>query len=251
MLKKRIIPCLDVLDGRTVKGTRFVELRDMGDPASMALRYAKDGADELVFLDISATPQGRGPVRAWVTDVAGQLNIPFTVGGGIRNVGDASELLQSGADKISVNSAAFRDPEMIGRLASRFGSQCVVIAVDLKREENDWIVYISGGKERTGRKALDWILEAMDRGAGEVLLTSMDHDGTRGGFALELLNKVSDTVGIPVIASGGAGNMDHFRELFQETGVDAALAAGIFHEGKVRIPDLKNELKMAGIPVRI
>jgi cyclase len=186
-----------------------------------------------------------------VTDVAGQLNIPFTVGGGIRNVGDASELLQSGADKISVNSAAFLEPEMIGRLASRFGSQCVVIAVDVKREENDWIVYISGGKERTGRKALDWILEAMDRGAGEVLLTSMDHDGTRGGFALGLLNEVSDTVGIPVIASGGAGNKDHFRELFLETGVDAALAAGIFHEGKVRIPDLKNELKMAGIPVRI
>lgn len=250
MLKKRIIPCLDVRDGRTVKGVRFVDLMDMGDPAELAGRYAREGADELVFLDISATDEIRTTARDWVRQVAAQVDIPFTVGGGITAVDDAHALLQCGADKITVNSAAVRDPGLIDRLAAQFGSQCVVLAVDVRLENGEWMVYISGGKKPAHRDAFSWIREAVDRGAGELLVTSMDHDGTRNGFATGLYRQISSIVDVPVIASGGAGSPEDFVRLFRTTEVDAALAAGIFHEGSVRIGELKNVLIENAIAIR-
>lgn len=250
MLKKRIIPCLDVKNGRTVKGVRFVDLRDMGDPAELAAKYSREGADELVFLDISATDETRATEREWVRQVAAQVDIPFTVGGGIRDIPDAHALLQSGADKVTVNSAAVLDPGLIDRLAARFGSQCVVLAVDVRLENGEWMIYISGGKKPVHRDAFSWIREAVDRGAGELLVTSMDHDGTRNGFATGLYQRITALVNVPVIASGGAGTPDHFISLFRETKVDAALAAGIFHEGSVRIGQLKEVLMKNEIAIR-
>lgn len=249
-LTKRIIACLDVKDGRTVKGVRFEQLMDSGDPVALAGHYARKGADELVLLDITATHEGRGTFLHTVEAVATVLDIPFTVGGGVRSVEDASALLDAGADKVAVNSAAFRDPALIARLAARFGSQCVVLAIDARRVGARHLVHLNGGRIATGREALDWALEAEQRGAGEVLLTSMDHDGTRNGFALELTRELSTALCIPVIASGGAGHADHFEAVFRTARADAALAAGIFHSGALPIPELKQRLIAAKLPIR-
>lgn len=251
MLAKRIIPCLDVKDGRTVKGVNFEGLRDMGDPVELALYYSQEGADELVFLDITATHEKRGIMLNYVKDVARQLNIPFTVGGGIANIDDVAALLNAGADKISINSAAFRNPELIERLARQFGSQCVVVAIDTKLEDGQWWVYLNGGRIRTDTKALDWALHAVKRGAGEILLTSMNNDGTKAGFANDITANISAAVPIPVIASGGAGTMEHFKDAFTIGKADAALAAGIFHNKEMRIKPLKHYLAEHHIPVRI
>ncbi|MCE2772304.1 MAG: imidazole glycerol phosphate synthase subunit HisF [Bacteroidetes bacterium] len=251
MLTKRIVPCLDIKDGRTVKGVNFVALKDAGDPVELAARYAEQGADELVFLDITATHEKRKTLVHLVEQVAAAINIPFTVGGGVSSIDDVQALLSSGADKISVNSAAFKRPELINELAGNFGSQCVVLAVDVKREQDDWIVYLNGGRLSTGKSAIAWIQEAVDRGAGELLLTSMDHDGTKSGFAVEFTALISELVEVPVIASGGAGNETHFVEVFTRGKADAALAAGIFHYGEVTIPQLKSKLAQHQIPVRL
>ncbi len=251
MLTKRIVPCLDIKDGRTVKGVNFVALKDAGDPVELAARYAEQGADELVFLDITATHEKRKTLVHLVEQVAAAINIPFTVGGGVSSIDDVQALLSSGADKISVNSAAFKRPELINELAGNFGSQCVVLAVDVKREQDDWIVYLNGGRLSTGKSAIAWIQEAVDRGAGELLLTSMDHDGTKSGFAVEFTSLISELVEVPVIASGGAGNETHFVEVFTRGKADAALAAGIFHYGEVTIPQLKSKLAQHQIPVRL
>lgn len=250
MLKKRIIPCLDVKNGRTVKGVRFMDLRDMGDPAELAAKYSQEGADELVFLDITATDEIRSTEREWVRQAAAQLDIPFTVGGGIRDIRDAHALLHSGADKVTVNSAAVLDPGLIDRLAAQFGSQCVVLAVDVRQENGSWMIYTSGGKRPAHRDALSWIREAVDRGAGELLVTSMDHDGTRNGFAIDLYQRITALANVPVIASGGAGSPGDFVRLFRETDVDAALAAGIFHEGSVPIRHVKDLLRENLIAIR-
>eukprot|EP01029_Cantina_marsupialis_P015402 TRINITY_DN338000_c0_g2_i1.p1 TRINITY_DN338000_c0_g2~~TRINITY_DN338000_c0_g2_i1.p1 ORF type:complete len:252 (+),score=61.55 TRINITY_DN338000_c0_g2_i1:900-1655(+) len=251
MLSKRIIPCLDVKDGRTVKGVNFVDLRDAGDAVELAAYYAEQGADELVFLDITATHEKRKTLVDLVQKVAKELNIPFTVGGGISTPEDVGVLLNAGADKVSINSSAVRNPQLISDLASRFGSQCVVVAVDARFEDEKWEVYLNGGRLATGIDLFEWILEAERLGAGEILFTSMNHDGTKNGFANETLAKLSAMVNIPIIASGGAGNMEHFADTFIDGKADAALAASVFHFKEIEIPDLKNYLKSKNIPVRI
>ncbi len=251
MLTKRIIPCLDIKDGRTVKGINFVELRDAGDPVELAKLYADEGADELVFLDISATNEKRKTLIDLVERVAETINIPFTVGGGISTVEDVSLLLAAGADKVSINSAAVRNPQIIKEMAVEFGSQCIVVAIDSRLVDGKNIVHTHGGSKPTKIETEDWIKQVVALGAGEILLTSMDHDGTKAGFADELLNKVGSLVNVPIIASGGAGNMDHFVNTFKHGKSDAALAASIFHFKEIAIPDLKKYLKAQNVPVRI
>jgi len=251
MVKKRLIPCLDVRDGRTVKGIQFEGLRDAGDPVALATRYAQEGADELVFLDITATNQRRKPLTELVRDVARVLDIPFTVGGGISSVADVEALLLSGADKVSINSAALARPAFITELARRFGSQCVVVAVDAREVNQSWQVMTRAGTQATGREAVAWCQEASDLGAGEILLTSMSHDGTKAGFALELTGAVAAAVSVPVIASGGAGVPAHFADVFLNGGADAALAASVFHFNETAIPALKHYLATAGVAVRM
>ncbi|MEO5906421.1 MAG: imidazole glycerol phosphate synthase subunit HisF [Saprospiraceae bacterium] len=249
MLKKRIIPCLDIKGGRTVKGVNFVDLRDAGDPIELAKRYVLEGADELVFLDISATIEGRKTLAGLVHQIAREINIPFTVGGGIHTLEDAQLMLKAGADKVSINSAAVQNPRLIQEIAGEFGSQCVVVAIDTKFQNDAWKVYVSGGKIPANLFTLEWVKEAENLGAGEILLTSMNNDGTKRGFALDITHAVSQTVNIPVIASGGAGEKVHFKEVFQQTKASAALAASIFHYGEISIPDLKQYLKNENIPV--
>jgi len=251
MLTKRIIPCLDIKDGRTVKGVHFEHLRDAGDPVELAIHYCETGADELVFLDISATDEKRKTLSQLVSRIASHINIPFTVGGGIRAIEDVELLLDSGADKISVNTAAFKHPDLIGKLASRFGSQCIVLAIDAKFEAGDWFVHLQGGKIRTMKQVLDWAIEGEKLGAGEILLTSMDNDGAKNGFALDITRRVSEGVNIPVIASGGAGSVEHFKTVFTEGKADAALAASVFHFKEIEIPDLKKYLKQNNTEIRI
>jgi len=251
LLAKRIIPCLDIKDGRTVKGVNFVNLRDAGDPVELGRLYSDQGADELVFLDITATHEKRKTLAALAKKIAHNLNIPFTIGGGIKSLEDVDVLLQSGADKISINSAAVRRPELIDELAQAFGSQFVVVAVDAKNVDGEWWVHLNGGRIKTEVKLLDWVRESEQRGAGEILFTSMDHDGTKAGFANEILAEVADAVGIPIIASGGAGTMEHFKDTFTEGKADAGLAASIFHFKEIEILDLKQYLQAEGIPVRL
>ncbi len=251
MLTKRIIPCLDIKNGRTVKGINFVELRDAGDPVSLAAEYARQGADELTFLDITATVEDRNTFAALVKEVAHAINIPFTVGGGVRTIADVSRLLEAGADKVSVNSAAVSNPALINELAREFGSQCIVVAVDTHRHADGWYVYTHGGRKATPLRTLDWTKELTDRGAGEILLTSMEGDGTKQGFSLDITAAVAGSVSIPVIASGGAGSEAHFVSAFGEGKADAALAASIFHFGEISIPQLKGYLSAAGIPIRL
>ena len=250
MLTKRIIPCLDVKDGRTVKGVNFVSLRDAGDPIELAQRYAQEGADELVFLDISASEEKRKTLAKLVRDVAQAIDIPFTVGGGISSVADVGILLDNGADKVSINSAAVRRPALIRELAQRFGTQCIVVAIDAKQLNNEWIVHLVGGKVPTERRLFEWAQEAVDNGAGELLFTSMDHDGTKQGFANNALKKLSELVSVPIIASGGAGEMTHFVDTFVEGNADAALAASVFHFKEIGIPELKKYLDQHQISVR-
>jgi cyclase len=250
MLTKRIIPCLDVKDGRTVKGVNFVSLRDAGDPVELAQRYAQEGADELVFLDISASEEKRKTLAKLVRDVAQAIDIPFTVGGGISSVADVGILLDNGADKVSINSAAVRRPALIRELAQRFGTQCIVVAIDAKQLNNEWIVHLVGGKVPTERRLFEWAKKAVDNGAGELLFTSMDHDGTKQGFANNALKQLSELVSVPIIASGGAGEMTHFVDTFVEGNADAALAASVFHFKEIGIPELKTYLDQHQIPVR-
>jgi cyclase len=251
MLTKRIIPCLDIKNGRTVKGVNFVDLRDAGDPVALAKQYADFGADELVFLDISATIEGRATTLEMVLHVAEQVNIPFTVGGGISSVEDVDALLKCGADKVSINSSAVKRPELINELSNKFGSQCVVVAIDAKQIGDDWKVHLAGGSIPTDIDLFEWAIEVEQRGAGEILFTSMNHDGTKNGFANEALSKLSETLNIPIIASGGAGNIQHFIDTFKDGKADAALAASVFHFGEIPIPYLKEELKKNNIEVRI
>lgn len=251
MVKKRIIPCLDIKNGRTVKGVNFEELRDAGDPVELAKYYSKMGADELVFLDITATQEGRKTMIDMVLKVASEINIPFTVGGGISSVDDAAALLRAGADKISVNSSAVRNPSLIRELSNKFGNQCVVLAVDAKLIDDEWIVFLSGGKIQTDLKLFNWVKDAVDLGAGEILFTSMDHDGTKNGFAVLALEKVAKMVSVPIIASGGCGLKEHFLDVFKSGNIDAALAASVFHFGEIEIPYLKEYLKENKINVRI
>ncbi|MBP1640122.1 MAG: imidazoleglycerol phosphate synthase, cyclase subunit [Bacteroidetes bacterium] len=250
-LTKRIIPCLDIKDGQTVKGINFVNIQAVGDPVELGSRYARMGADELVFLDITATHEKRKTFADLVTRIARHINIPFTVGGGISSVDDVSVLLNAGADKISVNSAAVRNPQLINDLANQFGSQCVVLAVDTKFVNGEWMVFLNGGRILTEVKTYEWVKRAVDLGAGEILLTSMDHDGTKAGFAVELTRMVSESVSVPVIASGGAGNMEHFVDIFEQGKADAALAASLFHYGEIELSDLKGYLKNKGVEVRL
>jgi cyclase len=250
MLKKRIIPCLDIKDGRVVKGVQFLELKDAGNPVELASFYSKNGADELVFLDISATLEKRKTLAEMVTQLSKEINIPFTVGGGIQSVEDARLLLQSGADKVSVNSAVVLNPELITQISDAFGSQSLVVAIDIKKVDNDWYVFIKGGTESTGILAIDWAKKVEELGAGELLITSMNNDGSKDGFALEITNEISKVVSIPIIASGGAGNSQHFIDLFTKTEVSAGLAASIFHFNEVPISELKNVLKTQNIPIR-
>ncbi len=252
MLTKRIIPCLDIKDGRTVKGTNFVNLRDAGDPVELGALYAKEGADELVFLDITATVEKRKTLSQLVNKIAHHINIPFTVGGGISSVEDVSVLLQNGADKISVNTSAFKNPQLVDGLSKEFGSQCVVLAIDTKKEEDgEWYVYLNGGRTKTEIKCFDWAKEAVDRGAGEILLTSMNHDGTKQGFAIEITKRLAVALPVPVIASGGGGTMEHFKDVFEQAYADAALAASIFHFKEIAIPDLKRYLQEEKITIRL
>ncbi|MBN2281781.1 MAG: imidazole glycerol phosphate synthase subunit HisF [Candidatus Marinimicrobia bacterium] len=251
MLTKRIIPCLDIKDGQTVKGVNFVNLVHAGDPVELGTRYSEEGADELVFLDITATVEKRDTLVVLVRKIAANLNIPFTVGGGIKSVRDVEALLNAGADKISINSAAVKNPGLIDELALQFGSQCVVLAVDTRHQSGEDFVYVHGGRTQTDRLTLPWIREAVNRGAGEILLTSMDHDGTKNGFAKDITAKVSEMVCVPVIASGGAGVMAHFVDIFRDGKADAALAASIFHFGEISIGELKKYLKHNNIEVRI
>ncbi len=252
MLCKRIIACLDIKDGRTVKGTNFVNLRDAGDPVELGALYAQQGADELVFLDITATLEKRKTLRELVTRIAHHINIPFTVGGGISSVDDVHALLQNGADKISVNTAAFKNPQLINDLAAEFGSQCVVLAIDTRQEEDgEWYVYLNGGRTKTDRLCFDWARHAVMLGAGEILLTSMNHDGTKQGFALDITRQLAENLPVPVIASGGGGLKEHFTDVFQNGKADAALAASIFHFKEISIPELKGYLHDQGIPVRV
>lgn len=251
MLTKRIVPCLDIKNGRTVKGVNFVDLRDAGDPVELAKQYAEVGADELVFLDIAATLEGRATTLDMVLRVAEQVNIPFTVGGGISSVEHVDALLQSGADKVSINSSAVKRPELVNELADKFGSQCVVVAIDAKQIDGNWKVHLAGGSIPTDIDLFEWAKEVEDRGAGEILFTSMDHDGTKNGFANEALARLSEELNIPVIASGGAGNVQHFIDTFTVGKADAALAASVFHFGEIPIPELKQELKKHNIEVRL
>ena len=251
MLTKRIIPCLDILNGRTVKGVNFVGLRDAGDPVELGRFYAQEGADELVFLDISATEQRRKTLAQLVRHIAAEVDIPFTVGGGISSVEDVDILLKNGADKVSVNSSAVRRPELITELVNKFGSQCIVVAIDAKKYEDTWKVHLVGGKVSTEIEFFGWAEEVEERGAGEILFTSMDHDGTKGGFANEALAELSRRVNIPIIASGGAGTMEHFKDAYSEGKADAALAASVFHYKEIKIADLKRYLRDEGIPMRI
>lgn len=250
MLTKRIIPCLDVKDGRTVKGVNFVDLKDAGDPVALSTIYSEQGADELVLLDISATLEGRKTFIETVRGVAQTINIPFTVGGGIGSVEDVYPLLRNGADKVSVNSSAVRDPEVIDRLVKAYGTQCIVVAIDAREVDGQWIVYTHGGSRPTERELFTWAKEAEDRGAGEILFTSMNHDGTKNGFANKALKKLSEVVNIPIIASGGAGTKEHFADTFIEGNADAALAASVFHFNEIGLPELKNYLISQKIAIR-
>ncbi|MEO2073292.1 MAG: imidazole glycerol phosphate synthase subunit HisF [Zunongwangia sp.] len=251
MLTKRIIPCLDIKNGRTVKGVNFVDLRDAGDPVELASKYAETGADELVFLDISATEERRKTLANLVLRVAEKVNIPFTVGGGISSIEDVDILLKNGADKVSVNSSAVKNPDLINELSQKFGAQCITVAIDAKQINGQWIVHLVGGKVPTELDLFEWAKEVEQRGAGEILFTSMNNDGTKDGFANIALKKLSEDLNIPVIASGGAGNIQHFVDTFKEGKADAALAASVFHFKEIEIPELKKELKKQGIPVRI
>lgn len=251
MLTKRIIPCLDIKDGRTVKGTNFVNLRDAGDPVELGALYAREGADELVFLDITATNEKRKTLSELVNRIAHHINIPFTVGGGISSVEDVQVLLQNGADKISVNTAAFKRPAVINELAKEFGSQCVVLAIDTRQEaDGEWYVYLNGGRVKTEAKCFDWARQGVDLGAGEILLTSMNHDGTKQGFALDITRRLAEALPVPVIASGGGGSMQHFVDVFEGGKADAALAASIFHFKEISIPELKGYLQGKKIAIR-
>jgi cyclase len=250
MLKRRIIPCLDIKDGRTVKGVNFLNLRDAGDPVGLAKIYVEQGADELVFLDITATIENRKALAGLVERIAAEINIPFTVGGGIETVEDVSILIKAGADKVTVNSSAVRRPELISEIAGQFGSQCIVVAIDTKLVDDKWTVYVNGGRLPTELYTINWAQRVEELGAGEILLTSMNNDGTKLGFSIGITGEVSRHVNIPVIASGGAGTMEHFREVFFNTDCSAALAASIFHFGDITIPDLKNYLKNENISVR-
>jgi len=251
VLTKRIIPCLDIKNGRTVKGVNFVDLRDAGDPVELANQYANLGADELVFLDISATLEGRKTMIEMVLKVAEQVNIPFTVGGGISSIADVDVLLKSGADKVSINSSAVKRPELIDELSQKFGSQCIVVAIDAKEIDGEWFVHLAGGTIPTEIKLFEWAKEVAQRGAGEILFTSMNNDGTKAGFANTALAKLSKIVNIPIIASGGAGTIQHFIDTFENGKSDAALAASVFHFKEIEIADLKHRLKQKNIPVRI
>lgn len=250
MLKKRIIPCLDIKDGRTVKGINFVGIKDAGDPIELAKRYVEEGADELVFLDITATIEKRETLVSLVEEISKVIDIPFTVGGGINSVEDVKAIINAGADKVSINSSAIKRPALISEIANEFGSQCVVIAIDTKFESDEWKVFIHGGRTETELKAAEWALEAEKLGAGEILLTSMNNDGTKAGFALDITEEISSSVQIPVIASGGAGSKDDFTNLFKNTKATAGLAASIFHYGEIPIPELKAELQNQNIPIR-
>lgn len=251
MLTKRIIPCLDIKNGRTVKGINFVNLRDAGDPVELAKLYSSTGADELVFLDISATEEKRKTLAELVLNVAEAINIPFTVGGGISSVEDVAVLLNNGADKVSINSSAVKNPQLINDLVAKFGTQCIVVAIDAKNVDGEWIVHLVGGKVPTQLNLFDWAQEVAQRGAGEILFTSMDNDGTKDGFANEALATLSELVNIPIIASGGAGNMKHFTATFKDGKADAALAASVFHFKEIEILALKKELRRQGIPIRL
>jgi cyclase len=250
MLKKRIIPCLDIKDGRTVKGINFVDIRDAGDPVDLAKQYVEQGSDELVFLDITATIENRKTLIDLVKRIAEEINIPFTVGGGIDSVKDVSNLIKAGADKVSVNSSAVKRPALIKEIAQEFGSQCVVVAIDTKNEEGEWKVYVHGGRTPTPVKTIEWAKQAEKLGAGEILLTSMNNDGTKNGFALDITGQVSEAINIPVIASGGAGSKQHFKDVFKQTGATGGLAASIFHYGEIPIPELKDYLKTEKIAIR-
>ncbi|MBQ5818723.1 MAG: imidazole glycerol phosphate synthase subunit HisF [Bacteroides sp.] len=250
MLAKRIIPCLDIKDGQTVKGTNFVNLRQAGDPVELARAYSEQGADELVFLDITASFEGRKTFAELVKRIAANISIPFTVGGGIHELSDVDRLLSAGADKISINSAAIKQPQLIDDIAKHFGSQVCVLAVDAKQTNNGWKCYLNGGRVETDKELMSWAYEAQERGAGEVLFTSMDHDGVKTGYANEALAQLAADLKIPIIASGGAGNMEHFRDAFTIGKADAALAASVFHFGEIKIPDLKSYLCANGISVR-
>ncbi len=250
MLKKRIISCLDIRDGRTVKGINFIDIVDAGDPVELAKAYVKQGVDELVFLDITATIENRKTLIKLVERIAAEINIPFTVGGGINAVEDVAALIRAGADKVSINSSAVKKPELISEIANQFGSQCVVVAIDTKSVNGEDIVFVYGGRTATKLKTIEWVKEAEKRGAGEILLTSMNHDGCKEGFAIDITNRVCGVVNIPVIASGGAGEMEHFKTLFEKTKASAGLAASIFHFGEIPIPKLKEYLRRNGVAIR-
>ena len=250
MLAKRIIPCLDIKNGRTVKGVNFFNLKDAGDPIELAINYSQNNADELVFLDISATEQKRKTLHDLVYEIAKSIDIPFTVGGGINSIKDVEKLLKNGADKISINSYAVKNPNVINELSKQFGNQCIVVAVDAKLVDNEWKIHLVSGKVPTELNLFEWVLEVEDRGAGEILFTSMDHDGTKSGFAINALNKISSSINIPLIASGGAGEIKHFIDVFKDANVDAALAASVFHYGHISINKLKKKLIKNGIIVR-
>lgn len=250
MLKKRIIPCLDIQNGRTVKGINFIGIKDAGDPIELAKKYVSEGADELVFLDITATIEKRETLVELVGQISKEIDIPFTVGGGINSIEDAAKVIAAGADKVSINSSAVKRPELITEIAARFGSQCIVLAIDTTLVENDWKVFIHGGRTSTELKTIDWAQTAVQLGAGEILLTSMINDGTKKGFAIDIIDSISTAVNVPVIASGGAGSMEDFKVLFNKTKATAGLAASIFHFGEISISDLKNYLKINKIPVR-
>jgi len=251
MLKKRIIPCLDIKDGRTVKGINFLDIKDAGDPIELAKKYVEQGADELVFLDITATVENRKTWIELVANIAKEINIPFTVGGGITSLKDVSNLIKAGADKISINSAAVMRPDLIKEIAKEFGRQCLVVAVDTKIENGEWKVFINGGRKATDINTMEWAKKAEDYGAGEILLTSMSNDGTKSGFALDITHQVSEAINIPVIASGGAGSIIHFNDVFSQTKATGALAASIFHYGEITIWELKEYLNQQKIPIRI
>lgn len=251
MLTKRIIPCLDIKDGRTVKGINFVNIRDAGDAVELGSAYAQQGADELVFLDISATNEKRKTFAELVKRIAAHVNIPFTVGGGISSIEDVAPLLEAGADKVSINSAAVKNPNLIDQLAKAFGSQFVVLAVDAKKVDQQWTVHTHGGRQAVDKELFSWAKEGQERGAGEILFTSMDHDGTKNGFAVHALGRLNAMLNIPIIASGGAGSMQHFDDVFRDGKADAALAASIFHFGEIKLPDLKHFLKNKGLEIRI
>ena len=250
MLKKRIIPCLDIQNGRTVKGVNFVDIRDAGDPIELAKKYSKEGADELVFLDITASIEKRDTLVELVSKIASEIDIPFTVGGGINSVDDVRRIIRAGADKISLNSSAVKYPKLISEVAKEFGSQCVVLAIDTKFNGHEWKVYVKGGREETSLKAVEWAKQGVELGAGEILLTSMNNDGTKNGFALDITQAICEVVNVPIIASGGAGKESDFEELFRQTNATAGLAASIFHYNEIPIPQLKNRLKTKNIPIR-